>query len=394
MKKYVLLVLSFSVVVGLAQEKRNFEYNGIEVPYYKIANVKNHRMPNHNAQIVLLNDDQINIESIKSLHQKYKQAETISYFLKVPLTSSSRKTVEFLKEFIAYNYPLDFFDRNTVKLIANEDLQLECDDLNQLNTSIAAIQVRKENQLLKCDQPFISDEPLIFKGLSTSKRYKETTLDERLFLKDAYDLNQSLKKWRRTFYITATYGHNSLLNGVKTNFDEETLVDFSDVNNAWSFKMGYMFNDRFGANLQIGFSIAPQTMDQEFGGVSGNLTINGTGSGAGIIKIGFGGRYLPYVKNRLSLYTDLYIGNLIATAGGGSGTVTITNNGISQTNNILEKTERTPYISPEIGLNYRFGKVLFGTGNVNYTYSNFQNDIGSVSGISGYSINFGLGLSF
>jgi hypothetical protein len=47
-----------------------------------------------------------------------------------------------------------------------------------------------------------------------------------------------------------------------------------------------------------------------------------------------------------------------------------------------------------LGTNYRLGKVVFFNGSFEYTMSSFEIDIGSISGFTGYTLNFGIGFSF
>jgi hypothetical protein len=47
-----------------------------------------------------------------------------------------------------------------------------------------------------------------------------------------------------------------------------------------------------------------------------------------------------------------------------------------------------------LGANYRLGRTVFLTSNFQYSITNFENNIGSVSGFTGYSINLGVGFSF
>jgi len=77
-----------------------------------------------------------------------------------------------------------------------------------------------------------------------------------------------------------------------------------------------------------------------------------------------------------------------------SGSFTISNGNINNTRNITEKREKSNYLNFELGANYRLGNVIFLTSNFQYTISNFKNDIGSVSGFGGYTINLGIGFSF
>ena len=66
------------------------------------------------------------------------------------------------------------------------------------------------------------------------------------------------------------------------------------------------------------------------------------------------------------------------------------NNTISK----VERTEKSKYLNLSLGANYRLGRTVFLTSNFQYSISNFENNIGSVSGFTGYTINLGVGFSF
>ena len=148
-----------------------------------------------------------------------------------------------------------------------------------------------------------------------------------------------------------------------------------------------MFSQKIGGFLNVGLSFKKE---QDININGSNISV--TGNGAGVVKIGLGVKYLPFTKDRWSLYTDLVIGSLRAKAGGGSGNINISsgNNSISPE----EKTEKSKYLNFSLGANYRLGRTVFLTSNFQYSITNFENNIGSVSGLTGYTINLGLGFSF
>lgn len=143
-----------------------------------------------------------------------------------------------------------------------------------------------------------------------------------------------------------------------------------------------MFTDRFGA--LIDFTLL-STKDQEIDFSGGD--ISGSGYGAGIFKTGLGLRYIPFLKNNWSIYTDLSIGAINVRAGGGSGS-------LFGGQNFNESSEKSNFLAFSLGTNYRLGKVVYCNGNFEYTNSKFDNNIGSIKGFTGYSISVGLGLSF
>ena len=188
-----------------------------------------------------------------------------------------------------------------------------------------------------------------------------------------------LKNWNKTFFITISLGQNFINSSYKTDFDEETLVDISETNSIWQFNMGYMFSNKFGGLLDFGFMSAKE-QDINFN------TLSGTGSGFGVFKLGLGVRYVPFIKKKWSIYSDLKGGTLNVKAAGGTG-------GIGGSN-ATERNEASNYLGVSIGAIHRLGKVVFIKSNLEYTSSNFENNIGSISGFTGYTINLGIGFSF
>ena len=150
-----------------------------------------------------------------------------------------------------------------------------------------------------------------------------------------------------------------------------------------------MFSQKIGGFLNVGL-----LFEKEQGISRSGSSISVTGKGAGVVKIGLGVKYIPFTKDRWSLYTDLAGGYLRAKAGGGSGSVSISNGGLNNSINRVEKTEKSKYFNLSLGANYRLGRTLFLTSNFQYSITNFENNIGSVSGFTGYSINLGVGFSF
>ena len=129
-------------------------------------------------------------------------------------------------------------------------------------------------------------------------------------------------------------------------------------------------------------------------GNSNHIVISGSGNGFGITQFGIGARYIPFTHKHWSFYTDLHGGFLNAQAKGGYGNVTFTNGATSSTREISEKSERSNYLGFALGANYRLGGLVYLMGNFQYTVSNFENDIGSISGFTGYAVNLGIGFSF
>ena len=85
-----------------------------------------------------------------------------------------------------------------------------------------------------------------------------------------------------------------------------------------------MFSQKFGGFLNVCLLVEK---DQDISRSGSSISV--TGNGAGIVKIGLGVKYIPFTKDRWSLYTDLAGGYLRAKADGGSGSVSISNGGLN-----------------------------------------------------------------
>ena len=248
--------------------------------------------------------------------------------------------------------------------------------------------VSEKSTLLNCGRSFISSKNNWKEKLETSIPYKSIRfIGEAEKLREDYKFLKPLSQWESTFFIAIKLGYQNISKKQKTAFDEETLVDFSDLKTAWNIDVGYMFNQKIGGFLNVG---ASSKKEQDINRNGANISV--IGNGAGVVKIGLGVKYIPFVKDRWSLYTDLTLGSLRALAGGGSGSVNISagNNSIRS----YKKTEKSRYLNFSLGTNYRLGRTVFLTSNFQYSITNFENNIGSVSGLTGYTINLGLGFSF
>ena len=396
--KVILPLTAFINVIGIAygQEKRVFNFSSEEVPYYHSANFNLSGfsvLPNLNAKIIIVNNQEnllFDSDSIKNAKNKIvKKDYLLSYYLKLPKLDSETEYLDFLRSFIEENYYQDAFNRNTISIAFEQNtIPFSCESLDDLNTFIAKVLVPENSSLLNCDKSYVSTKNIWKEKLKTSMPYDSIIfISEAEKLREDYKLLKSLSKWENTFFVALKLGHYEISKKQRTAFDEETLVDFSNLKTAWNIDVGNMFSQKIGGFLNVGLSFKKE---EEINRNGSNIRV--TGNGAGVIKIGLGVKYIPFTKDRWSLFTDLAIGRLRATAGGGSGNINIStgNNSIS----LKRKTEKSRYLNFSLGSNYRLGRIVFLTSNLQYSINNFENKIGSVSGLSGYSINIGLGFSF
>lgn len=396
--KIILSLIVFINVIGIAygQEKRVFNFNSEEVPYYLSANFKLNGfsvIQNLNAKIIIVNNHENLLyasDSIKISKKKIvKKDYLLYYYLTLPKLDSETEYLDFLRLFIEENYHQDVFNRNTISVDFEQKTNpFSCESLDDINTFIAEVLVTENSSLLNCDKSYVSTKKIRKEKLKTSMTYESIRfISEAEKLREDFKLLKSLSKWENTFFVSLELGRYKISKKQRTAFDEETLVDFYDLKTAWNIDVGNMFSEKIGGFLNVGFSFKKE---EEINRNGSNIRV--TGNGAGVIKTGLGVKYIPFIKNRWSLHADLAIGRLNATAGSGSGNVNIStgNNSI----NLEKRTEKSRYLDFSLGSNYRLGSIVFLTSNLQYSIINFENNIGSVSGLSGYSINIGLGFSF
>ena len=394
MKQNLFLIITITTLVKIyGQEKRTVVINETQINYYAYSS-ETYKLPNFKANIYLVNKDEPLPEPIKKDSVSAYSPESkkyFNYYLSIPSFKKEKEQIRFLKDFVETIFNNDFIDRNTVTLYnLTSDNYLNCSMLETLNEFIANIVVDNKSPLLHCDSDLITTVEQENKNKVTSVNYKTLTIKESEETAIAVQVINKLGTWKNTYFITVTTGYHHINNRNRVVFEEETLVDLGKLNTTWSLNAGYAFSNKFAGLLNFTFlynkDISKDITDTDIG-----TKISGTGNGAGVFKLGVGLRYIAYVKERWSAYSELSWGLLSVKAGGGSGYVTIDNGSISGSQDQTEKKERTTYTDITLGANYRLGEVMFLNSNIQYTFSKFKNDIGSVNGFSGITLNLGLG---
>lgn len=389
---FLLIMICNDMASAYGQEQRIFKFNNNEFVYYLFSNMTPNiaKFPNHKAKFVIINDINSPIEAFaenkifdKDIGNK---DETLYYYLLIPKLKDEKQYVKFLKKIIEDTYKMDFFDRNITSLnFQNNDAPIGCEVLIKLNEYFSEIVVSEDNSLLKCGNNLISLEGESKTKMKTTIRYEPITIKESVRERKNYELTKRLHNWKHNFFITLTLGHLSIDNSYRTSFDEETFVDINEVNSMWNISSGYMFTNKIGGLINFSLMTSKE-QNSNFNGTS----VSGSGNGVGVFKLGVGIRYIAFAKKKWSIYGDVQGGILNVRAEGGTGSGTI----FGVTRDITGNTERSNYLSFVLGANYRLGKTMYLTSNFEYTRSNFDNDIGSISGFTGYTISLGVGFSF
>lgn len=378
------------------QEKRFLDFNNNEVPYFISKNFNSSLVviPNLRAKIIIVNEHenlQLQSKSVEIFKNEkiLRKDYSLFYFLKLPKLKSEKQYLDFLKELTDEIYNMDYFNRNTISIdFKMNKIPISCKYLEELNKFIARVNIPVKSNLINCNKDFISTKNNSNEKIKTSEYYEPILfISKAENLRENYKIFKSLNSWGNTYFFSVKRGHQKISKNQRTEFDEETLTDFSNLNTIWNIDGGYMFSNKFGGYLNFGILTSKAseiTVNEE------DNSITFVGNGAGVVKIGLGVKYIAFTKNRWSIYADLTRGNLIAKAGVGIGNINSYNQDIST----VEKTEKSKYLNFSLGTNYRLGSTAFLTGNIQYSISNFENNIGSVSGFTGYTINLGLGISF
>ena len=381
------ILISLTVITSInGQEKRNFTFKNQVIEYYFFSNMTPGytKFPNHQAKLIIVSDDADLIECSKADKiddiMEARKEEKLYYYFKLPKLKNEKQYLSFFEKFIEENYRKDFFDRNTVSLkLSNGKTPFNCESLDYLNTYLSKLIVIENSELLECEKAFVAFTSNDKTELKTSIKYESITVKESVQKRKEYEVISQLKNWKKTFFFSVSFGQNFIDNSFKTNFDEETTVDISEKNTIWHFDFGYMFSNKIGGMFNFSFM---SSNEQEIN----TSTFTGTGSGFAVFKLGVGIRYIPFSKKNWSIYSDLKAGNL--------NVRTVFGTGSAGGSNLTENSEAANYLGLSMGVIHRLGKVVFLKSNFEYTSSSFENNIGSISGFTGYTINLGLGFTF
>lgn len=387
------------------QEKRILTLENTTTEIYVYSNISA-PISNISAHFIIL-PDSISVENgfqkdnVKNEKVEFATDYSLFYYLKIPQNIQNEKEISlFLENIVQETFTYDFFNRNKVHLyLKDQNITLNCNHLDQLHQYFSSIWISKSNPVFECNKSFIGD--MDNKNLRAKKRnsktavsYESVTTNKAQEVKENKEFINSLDKLDKKVQLTFSVGHNTILKKYRAEFDQETLIDFSQINTIWNINTCYTFAKKWGALVNFSFLYKKESTNQEYKSTYNGVIISGNGSGAGMFKLGFGLRFIPYNYKRWSVTTDLSYGILNAKAGGGSGNITIYSGGTYSNIDRVEKEEKTKYTDITINTNYKLGKVVFLYGGFNYSFSKFDNEIGSVKGFTGYTISLGLGFNF
>ena len=251
-RSFIVINIFLGLITVHSQEERKMVFKGEELTYYVISDAeKLHTdqkswLPNLKVRIFVL-DESPSPQNISQNELENRQINQLSmdqylhYYLKMPNMNESRAISKFLQTFVLENFNRDFFDRNHVNLfIRGENNYFDCESLTKINEFISRIIVSEDDDLLNCVSALVSTTDQMIKSSETSKKYEPVSLKYSQRRRKEYQNLKSLDQWKNRLYISITRGFLELLSSYEEAFDEETLVDFSNVNGFWSLDTGYM----------------------------------------------------------------------------------------------------------------------------------------------------------
>lgn len=394
----VLFWLLFGVTQVLAQENHQIIVNKDTIGlrhYYKLNSI----LPNRPIQVFLTKE----LDTIKerSLQKKFESPNQKEYWHQVFLNLSNEKVdVTFLEMCLEELYYHFFFDKNRVHLIVDPSIVVENVNSNtNFLKSLASLWMVSDifsiDSIIQENRYDLNRDSFTnaIRKSKSKNRHESITLKEMESLRDKKKLFDSFLSLKKRHFITLTNGFFQVGNQNAAPFDEETLVDLRNFNSLWNISYTYMIAERWGLGIEFGF-ISKKTSETNTVNTGQGISISGSASGGAVVKMGIGAQYIAYKTRRLNIYPEIKLGRLNTTIGGGGGGATITEFGISRTQQSEMRKQATSFLDFKIGANYRLGKVVLLHGNIHTIQSNFEEDIGSISGFSGVGINLGIGFTF
>lgn len=304
---FSLIILCSLTFNAFGQEKRTFNFKNKEVDYYLLSNMTTSftKFPNHKAKFIIVSEEDSLIEAVesnKSFDEKnVNKDQTLYYYLKLPNLKDQTQYSKFLKEFVLDTYKRDFFDRNTTSLYLKDSVfTLSCPYLDELHLYFSKIVTEENSNMHNCGKEFVVSRDVSNKKVTTSIRYESITIRESQQKREEYNMVSQLHNWDNHIFISLSLGHHSVDSKYRTSFDDETLVDITDVNSIWQLSSGYMFTNKLGGLVSFGLMSSKEQTSN-----SNGISISGSGNGFGVFKFGLGARYIPFAKKRWSIFTDI-----------------------------------------------------------------------------------------
>ncbi|SFC13941.1 hypothetical protein SAMN05421780_10357 [Flexibacter flexilis DSM 6793] len=402
----------FLIIISLntanAQVNRVFVYNGKEISFLAQNNRISNSFTFHGMSVFIivaaqgtnLNDVYLN-DSLRLQKVRGIKDYTCFYYISDTVINNVNFT-RFWSNFIDYNYQRDNFNRNNISLIWQSDKDIACDTIGRVANMFINISIYKsDHKITECDYSFI--RPYISARHTWQARNYINPLRAYEAASMVSVMNEKLHTreidsfpCRRQIFIDFTIGYQHINKGVRSQFDEETLVDFAKIRMLWQLETGYFMSSRLGAMAHFGFIYSGKKKEINRIGrdsTTGKLAISGSGYAGAMLRYGLGLRGVVYSQKELNLYADIEAGRTYAVAGGGQADITLGGGG-NQTKNITTKKQRGYYYGGAITAAYAVSPLVRLIGNTQYYLSPLPTEMGSVRAFTGFSINVGLAFNF
>ncbi|GAA0534359.1 hypothetical protein [Chitinophaga japonensis] len=390
-----------------AQEHRSFTYQGQALPYL----AQNNRMPDHFSfpgmqAYIIIGDMHTTPETLyaqDSLHRLPlygMQAYACFYYLPANQWLQDTAVQDFLEQFIAHLYERDFINRNKVHLVWLDTIALSCDTLQALHTCLASLAALPGNKMAHCSAVHVYASAKQTWSHNASRHTSVTyavpgvlDMETRQVAKAKAQKQAAAMVWKHHWLLQFAAGVHLVGSQYHTDFDDETLVDFTRHKTLWDLRAGYYLSDALALffNGALIYAAKQQTVD-EINWNSEQVTINGSGSSGAMLRYGLGIRLLPFGPRRFSPWLDAVAGGVWVMAGGGSGTRTVGWGGGGTSSEIRKHTERGIFYALAAGVQYRLSRLFYVAPGVQYTVSPLPAPVGSVSAFTGVTLNAALGV--
>lgn len=322
------------------------------------------------------------------------------YYIKAADWLNNETLKQFLEDFTKWCYETDYINRNEVHLVwQGSSNKIDCNIFSDLGEITGSVHILSDKLNSDCNTYVANTANEVWQKSQsgkTSVQYEVLDMKEMRQLQNENQqkaIYKSIKKSKGDIFLQITIGSHHIGSQYKTEFDKNTLVDFTNHKTLWNLRAGYYFSNRLYSNVDVAliYSGKQENIDNINWDDPGGITVNGSGYAGAMIRCGLGLGFVAYTHSRLSINTGIDSGIINAIAGGGTANRTI--GGGDNDTDIEKQSQKSIYYNIYAGLNYRIGKSFSLNSNLQYNISAFKQPIGSVSAFTGISVNLGLGIT-